>query len=54
MEYIWEYIAISVPSRIKQNFQQRREVARLIAKQRQSSNSIMDEIKNSTFKTAHI
>jgi len=49
MEFIWEYIAISVPSQIKQNYQQRREVARLIAKQRQSSNSIMDKIKNSTF-----
>jgi len=36
MEFIWEYIEISIPNRIKQNCQQRREVARLIAKQRES------------------
>ncbi len=45
MEFIWEYIATSVPNQIKQSCQQRREVARLIAKQRMSSASIMDKIK---------
>ena len=45
MEYIWEYIAVSVPERIRQGCQQRREVARLIAEQRQSGVSIIDKIK---------
>lgn len=45
MEFIWEYIATSVPKRVEQHFQQRQEVARLIAKQRYSSASIMDKIK---------
>jgi hypothetical protein len=45
MEFIWEYIATSIPSRIKQSCQQRQEVARLIAKQRHSSASIMEKIK---------
>ena len=45
MEYIWEYIAIIIPNRIKQNYQHRKEVARLIAKERQTNHSIMDEIK---------
>jgi uncharacterized protein YydD (DUF2326 family) len=52
MEFIWEYIAISIPNRIKQNYKQRREVARLIAEQRESVVSIVDKIKNRTFKTA--
>jgi len=42
MEFIWEYIAISVPNQIRQSYQQRREVARLIAEQIQSKASIMD------------
>ena len=45
MEFFWEYIAISIPSWIKQSCQQHREVARLIAEQRQSSASIMAKIK---------
>ena len=45
MEFIWEYIAITIPDRIKQSYQQRREVARLIAKSRQPSISIRDKIK---------
>ena len=52
MEFIWEYIAISVPNQIRQIYQQRREVARLIAEQRKSGTSIIDTIKNSTIKTA--
>lgn len=45
MEFIWEYIATSIPKRVEQHFQRRQEVARLIAKQRHSSASIMDKIK---------
>jgi hypothetical protein len=45
MEFIWEYIAISIPSWIKQSCQQRRDVSRLIAEQRQPSASIMAKIK---------
>jgi len=45
MECVWEYIAISVPERIRQSCQQRREVARLITEQRESGVSIMDKIK---------
>jgi hypothetical protein len=45
MEFIWEYIATSIPKRVEQHFQQRQEVARLIAKQRHSSASIIDKIK---------
>ena len=45
MEFIWEYIAISIPKRVTQHCQQRREVARLIVKHRKSSASIMDKIK---------
>ena len=45
MEFIWEYIAISVPNQIRQSCQQRRKVARLIAEQIQSKASIMDNIR---------
>ena len=45
MEFIWEYIAISVPNQIIQNCRQRREIARLIAEQIQSEVSIMDKIR---------
>lgn len=45
MGFFWEYIAISIPGRIKQNCQQRREVKRLIEEHRQSSISIMSKIK---------
>ena len=45
MEFIWEYIAISVPNQIKQSRKQRQEVAKLIAEQIQSKVSIMDKIK---------
>ena len=44
MERVWEYITISVPERIRQSCQQRREVARLIAEQRQSGVSVVDKI----------
>ena len=44
MEFIWEYIAITVPDQIKQNYRQRREVARLITEQRQSGVSILAKI----------
>lgn len=52
MEFIWEYIAITAPDRIRQNYRHRREVTRLIAEQRESGASIIDTIKNSAFKTA--
>ena len=45
MEFIWEYIAISVPNQIRQGCQQRHEVARLIADQIQSEDSIIDKIR---------
>jgi hypothetical protein len=45
MEFIWEYIAISVPNQIKKNCEQRREVARLIAEQIQSKASIIDKLR---------
>jgi len=52
MESIWKYIAITVPERIRQGCQQRREVARLIAEQRESVASIVDKIKNGASKIA--
>ena len=45
MECVWKYIAISIPERIRQSCQQRREVARLIEEQSQSDVSIVDKIK---------